>query len=40
MRATAAPFSLITYGRAAKRAHHESADFDATLEQQDRDRLR
>jgi antitoxin component of RelBE/YafQ-DinJ toxin-antitoxin module len=36
----AAPFSLITYGRAAKRVHHEPADFDATLEQEDRDRLR
>jgi hypothetical protein len=34
------PFSLITYGRGAKRVHHEPNDFDASLEQEDRDRLR
>jgi hypothetical protein len=36
----AAPFSLITYGGSSKRVHHEPADFDAALEQEDRDRLR
>jgi hypothetical protein len=36
----AAPFSLITYGRSAKRAHHEPSDFDAALEQEDQNRLR
>jgi hypothetical protein len=36
----AAPFSLITYGRSGKRVHHEPSDFDAALEQDDRDRLR
>ena len=34
------PFSLITYGRTAKRVHHEPTDFEASLEQEDRDRLR
>jgi hypothetical protein len=37
---TAAPFSLITYGRSSKRVDHEPSDFDAALEQEDRDRLR
>lgn len=36
----AAPFSLITYGRSTKRVQHEPSDFDAALEQEDRDRLR
>jgi hypothetical protein len=36
----AAPFSLITYGRSNKRVHHEPADFDSALEQEDRGRLR
>jgi hypothetical protein len=37
---TAPPFSLITYGRTSMRVHHEPAEFDAALEQEDRDRLR
>jgi hypothetical protein len=36
----AAPFSLITYGRSSKRVHHDPSDFDAVLEEEDRDRLR
>jgi hypothetical protein len=36
----AAPFSLITYGRSSKHVHHEPSEFDAALEQEDRDRLR
>jgi Bacterial antitoxin of type II TA system, VapB len=36
----APPFSLITYGRSSKRVRHEPFDLHATLEQEDRDRLR
>jgi hypothetical protein len=36
----ARPFSLITYGRSGRRAHHEASDFAATLDDEDRDRLR
>jgi hypothetical protein len=36
----AAPFSLITYGRSSRRVHHDPSEFDAVLEQEDRDRLR
>ena len=36
-RATASPFSMITYGRAFK---HAPADFAGTLEDEHRDRLR
>ena len=36
----AAPFSLVTYGRSSERVRHEPSEFDATLEQEDRDRLR
>ena len=39
-RATASPFSMITYGRARGRVHHEPADFAERLEDEDRDRLR
>ena len=39
-RATASPFSMVTYGRARGRVHHEPADFAGTLEDEDRDRLR
>ena len=35
-----APFSLVTYGRSSKRAHHEPGEFDAALDQEDLDRLR
>jgi antitoxin component of RelBE/YafQ-DinJ toxin-antitoxin module len=35
-----APFSLVTYGHSNKRVHHEPADFDSAMEQEDRDRLR
>jgi hypothetical protein len=31
----AAPFSLITYGRCAKRVHHEPSDFDSAFQQED-----
>lgn len=34
----AAPFTLISYGRASKRVHHEPLDFEAALEQEDRPR--
>jgi hypothetical protein len=37
---TAAPFSLVTYGHSSKRVHHEPAEFDAALDQEDRERLR
>jgi hypothetical protein len=37
---SAAPFSLVTYGRSSQRVHREPADFDASLEQEDHDRLR
>jgi len=37
---SAAPFALVTYGRSSKRVHHEPADFDASLEQEDHDRSR
>jgi len=33
-------FSLITYGGSGKRVHHEPSEFDAALEQEDRDRSR
>jgi hypothetical protein len=36
----APPFSLITYGRSSQRVHHEPSEFDDSLEQEDRDRLR
>jgi hypothetical protein len=36
----AAPFWLITYGGSSKRVDHEPSEFDAALEQEDRDRLR
>jgi len=36
----APPFSLITYGRSGRRVHHEPSEFDAALENEDRDRLR
>jgi Arc/MetJ family transcription regulator len=36
----APPFSLITYGCSGKRVHHEPSEFDAALENEDRDRLR
>lgn len=35
-----APFSLVTYGHSSKRVHHEPADFDTVMEQEDQDRLR
>jgi len=37
---SAPPFSLVTYGRSSKRVHHEPAEFDASLDQEDQDRLR
>jgi Bacterial antitoxin of type II TA system, VapB len=36
----ASPFSLITYGRSDRRVHHDPSEFDAALENEDRDRLR
>jgi hypothetical protein len=32
----APPFSLITYGRSGRRVHHEPAELDAALENEDR----
>ena len=37
---TAPPFSLITYGRSNRPVHHEPAEFNDALEQEDKDRLR
>jgi hypothetical protein len=37
---SAAPFSLVTYGRSSQRVHHEPAEFDASFDQEDQDRLR
>lgn len=34
------PFSMITYGRSAKRVHHEPSDLAAALEDEDQGRLR
>jgi len=31
-RATAPPFSMVTYGRGSAKVHHEPADLDAALE--------
>lgn len=39
-RPTAAPFTLVTYGRGGERVRHEPGDFDVELETQDEDRLR
>jgi hypothetical protein len=36
----ARPFSIITYGQAGRRRHHEPSDFAAAFEQEDRTRLR
>ena len=36
---SAAPFSLVTYGRSSQRVHHEPAEFDASLDQEDQDRM-
>lgn len=36
----AAPFSMITYGRAQDRVQHEPSEFAAALDQEDQDRLR
>ncbi len=36
----APPFSLVSYGRSSERVHHEPAEFDASLDQEDQDRLR
>ena len=36
----APPFSLITYGRSNRPVHHEPAEFNDALEQEDKDRLR
>lgn len=33
-------FSMTTYGRSGRRAHHEPSDFAAALEDEDRNRLR
>lgn len=40
VRAAAAPFSMVSYGRGRRRVHHEPSDFAETLEDEDRDRLR
>lgn len=36
----APPFSMAVYGSASRRVHHEPSDFAATLEDDDRNRLR
>jgi Xaa-Pro aminopeptidase len=36
----APPFSMVTYGRSARTAHHEPSDFAAVLDNEDRARLR
>jgi Arc/MetJ family transcription regulator len=36
----AAPFSMVTYGRADDRVRHEPSDFSVALETEDQDRLR
>jgi Bacterial antitoxin of type II TA system, VapB len=37
---SAPPFSLVTYGRSSGPVHHEPAEFDAALEQEEQARLR
>lgn len=36
----APPFSLVTYGHPGRQVRHEPADFAATVDAEDRDRLR
>ena len=36
----AAPFSLVTHGRASAQVRHEPSDFAAGLDDEDRSRLR
>jgi Arc/MetJ-type ribon-helix-helix transcriptional regulator len=38
--AAAPPFTMVTYGRAARTARHEPPDFAAVLEDEDKARLR